>query len=312
MYERQTSSTAYKIPQCCCKCLGPPEKRLMIVQAKEWTEEGVKYRQSYDIDVPICSSCKKGVYKRRLVGFGLFLAAAAAAWLLWQQDWDNWEIWSAIVVVVAGLIALGYFWFSRLPADIEDNGLPIFRNADYQKRFEELNGISPSRYAHYEFVESREKDDGVVVQESRQAQTPAYEPLFEFGSGTSILKFPAGTEDRYARHVRLIEHLVAAGVFPTASVCGLKASSNASSARLILVTGSTEALRDLSKSYYGPQAEAFVNNEFGGDWAAISAASTLSNVSEPGMAVGDLGPFVELCQEIEGGAYHLDRVITKV
>jgi len=141
MYEHTTSSTTYKIPQCCCSCLGPASKLLMIIHAKEWTHEGIKYRQSYNFDIPICSSCKRAVYKRRLVGVGLFVASAAAAWLVWRQEWDEWEIWLAIGIVITGLIFLGHFWFQGLPADTEDSGLPIFRNAEYEKLFKKLNGI---------------------------------------------------------------------------------------------------------------------------------------------------------------------------
>ena len=141
MYEKTTSSTTYKIPQCCCSCLGAANKRLMIVQAKEWTHEGIKYRQSYDFDIPICSTCKRAVYKRRLVGVGVFLVSAAAAWLVWQQEWNEWEIWLAIAIVIAGLVGWFYFWFEGLPANIEDNGLPAFRNPQYEKLFKELNGI---------------------------------------------------------------------------------------------------------------------------------------------------------------------------
>ena len=143
MYEKTKSSTTFKLPECCCSCLGPAHKRLMIVQAKEWTEEGVKYRQSYDIDVPICASCKGAVYRRRLIGVGLFLVSAAAAWLVWQQEWNEWEIWTAIGIVIAGLVGWFYFWFEGLPAGITDSGRPFFRNGEYERRFEDLNGLPP-------------------------------------------------------------------------------------------------------------------------------------------------------------------------
>lgn len=153
MYEKTTSSSTYMVPECCCSCLGPANKLLLIASAKEWTHEGVKYRQSYTLDVPICSACKIIVYKRRLRAIGLFLVVLALAWLVWQQQWNEWEIWLTIGIVASGLIALCVVWFTGLPAEIEDNGLPIFRSGKYQELFERLNGLDRSRYEHYEFVE---------------------------------------------------------------------------------------------------------------------------------------------------------------
>jgi hypothetical protein len=310
MYEKTASSTTYKIPQCCCSCLGSAEKRLLIVYAREWTHDGVEYRKSYNIDVPICASCKRAVYKRRFAGVGSFLVVLALAWLVWQQDWGGWEMWAAIGLAIAGFITVTGIWFSGLPADIEDNGLPKFRNSRYQHMFEELNFISPSRYSHYECVENTaDRMKPAPDAASRELQAAKYQPLFEFGSATTILRFPGGSELQYMNHARLLEHLVGSGEVPNATICGLKAGRNASTSRLILITGSTADLEELSKSYYSRRAVEFMESEHRGDWTSVNAASTLSNVAEPGLAPGDLGQFVELCQEIEFGAYELDKVI---
>ena len=309
MYERTTSSTAYKIPQCCCKCLGAADKLLWIIYAKEWTHEGIKYRQSYEFDVPICASCKRVVYKRRLFGFGSFIATAAMAWLVWRQEWNEWEIWAAIGIVIAGLIILGYFWFEGLPADTNDSGVPIFRNAKYQQLFNDLNGVSPYKPQDFDYVE-RHGDFTELkapIEPASMQQPTKFEPLFEFGSGTSILRFPIGAEANYVNHLNLIEHLIGSGVFPDARICGFRAGSNASSSRLILITGDAKPLQMLSATYRSDEAEAFIDRQYGGDWTLVNAAATLSNVSEQGLLVADLGQFNELCQEIERGAYNLDK-----
>ena len=306
MYERTTSSTTYKIPQCCCKCLGAADKLLWIVYAKEWTHEGIKYQQRYEFDIPICSICKRSVYRRRFIGVGSFIAADAIAWLVWQQEWNEWEIWAAIGIVIAGLVILCYFWFEGLPADTNDSGVPIFRNIKYQKLFNELNGVAPYRPEGFDYPDPAEEPKASAnsppVGESKE-----FEHVLEFGSATSIMRFPAEAESNYSKHLDLIEHLMGSRVFPDVRICGLRAGSNASTARLIVMTGSAEALQAVPAIYDSEVAGAFVDREYGGDWASVNAASTLTNVSETGLAVLDLGRFNELCQEIRGGAYYLDR-----
>ncbi len=127
-----------------------------------------------------------------------------------------------------------------------------------------------------------------------------------FGAGTNILKFPAGFERQYDRHLALASELKRTGVYPVLNVFALKGiAPQASCPRLLVVTGSVEESRKLSKVFYTREAEEFVRGECANDWNAISPASSLSNVPDPGCSV-DLKPFNALVEEIRAGYYDVE------
>lgn len=131
----------------------------------------------------------------------------------------------------------------------------------------------------------------------------------ELGAGTNILKFPSGSEAQYQKHMKLIEKLKAAGVYPSLKVYGLRAtSSGANCAGLIVVTGTADATRQLSEVFYTPEADDFVATECGGNWNAINPASSLSNIPDHGSSV-DLRPFDSIVQEIRGGSYEVESTL---
>lgn len=130
-----------------------------------------------------------------------------------------------------------------------------------------------------------------------------------FGPGTNILKFPSGLERQYQNHLNLTSKLKAAGVYPSLKVYGLKAQqASASCPTLIVITGSVEATQQLPKVFYKREAEEYVNKECGGDWSSINAASSLSNIPDPGCSV-NLGPFDSLVREIRQGYYKVESVL---
>lgn len=222
------------------------------------------------------------------------------------------------------------FFSYRPRGEIANNGRPKFKNREFHKRFVELNRINPASYeaverldprlleAAEEELKRREEYAEEFARSQREAKAvtnidsvdSADKPqvVLAFGDGTSFLKFSEGMESRYRAHLRLIEYLKTAAVYPELSACGMIAHSNASCARLIIVTGSTDEIARLPQVFYSTEAERFVNDEFAGDWSAVTPASTVSNVGEMGMAV-DLGPYNEISQEIRQGGFEFDDTL---
>jgi hypothetical protein len=148
---------------------------------------------------------------------------------------------------------------------------------------------------------------GAPAEELVEAPEPAPAPSpIRLDEGVNILKFPDGYDEAWRNHVRLVERLRQAAVYPPLRVYALRATGEGASVpRLILVTGSREATARLPDIFYTREAEDFVSKECGGDWNAINPAASLTNVAGPGMPV-DPVMFDRMANEILSGAYAVE------
>ena len=328
---KERSSKTYQVPDCCCSCLGlSANKRIILYGGYQYDYEGVRHTTSFDLKVPICSDCKKAINQKRLIGFLSIILVGVGGWFVGSPFGGEYHIWGAIAGVIVGIIIASVVFFSSAPGEIANNGRPKFKNREFHKRFIELNRISPESYEAAERLDPRIFDEAEKELKHREQYADEFarsqreakaltdndsldsaeksQIVLAFGDGTSFLRFTEGMESQYLAHLRLTEHLKAAGIFPELSVCGMIARPDASCSRLIVVTGSTDEIARLPQVFYTAEAEEFVNDELGGDWSAATPASTISNVGETGMAV-DLGPYNEISQEIRQGGFEFDKTL---
>lgn len=112
--------------------------------------------------------------------------------------------------------------------------------------------------------------------------------MFQFNrsEGLLLLKFPAGFERQFEKHLELVGHLRHANVYPRVDLAAYAATgSSAALSRFIVLTGSSSEIARIDRVFYEPAAEAFVAARCANNWDAISPQSSISNVAAPGCMV---------------------------
>lgn len=133
--------------------------------------------------------------------------------------------------------------------------------------------------------------------------------MFQFNrsEGLLLLKFPAGFERQFEKHVELVGHLRQANVYPRVDLAAYVATSpSAALSRFIVLTGSSSEIARIDRVFYEPAAEAFVATRCANNWDAISPQASISNVAAPGCMVDVDGLERDLRaieQEIAAGLY---------
>lgn len=104
--------------------------------------------------------------------------------------------------------------------------------------------------------------------------------------GLLVLKFPAGFERQFEKHLELVRHLRQAGVYPRVDLAAYAATRpGAALWRLIVLAGSSSEIARIDRVFFDPAAEAFVAARCANNWNAISPRSSVSNVAAPGCTV---------------------------
>lgn len=124
----------------------------------------------------------------------------------------------------------------------------------------------------------------------------------KFDAGVTVLKFSRGFERQWERHWRLVAELKRSGAL--SELAAHQAIPKTDLPALIILTGPPAAIGALGKVYFTKVAEEFVRRECGGDWQAINAASSLSNVADPGCTV-DIQALNEFIRQINPDNYTL-------
>lgn len=125
-------------------------------------------------------------------------------------------------------------------------------------------------------------------------------------AGVTILKFPRGFEPQWERHWRLVAELKRSGLLP--DLAAHRATPRNDLPALIILTGPPGAIGALGKVYFSKVAEEYVRRECGGDWQAINAASSLSNVTDPG-TTADIQAVNEFIRKIGPDNYNVVALV---
>lgn len=133
----------FVLPDMCCMCLG--ESELMHECSTPGGKDGQSFVRSYQ--VPICRACQSLVKKKRaiigVIGGGLIGGTLFAMWAMegaWVAPWNA-------VGVAAFFLGVGLLvWLMAFqPAILGNDGRFVFLNKDYQRVFDQANGLPEAK-----------------------------------------------------------------------------------------------------------------------------------------------------------------------
>jgi hypothetical protein len=132
----------FVLPEKCCMCLGEPE--LM----HECSTPGGKDGQSFviSIQVPICRDCRSRMkMKRTVIGLIAAVLIGGTVFAMWAMEGAWVPPWNWIGIVAFGLGAILVFVSMASQPAMVANDRVTFRNKDYQRLFDEVNGAGSER-----------------------------------------------------------------------------------------------------------------------------------------------------------------------
>ena len=134
----------FVFPSHCAKCLGAPDRRI-------------------EFGVPVCAAClgRASAYRRR--GRALLVASVAlgvvASAVVWMLTRSLGAAWLAAIGLTVGVVLhtldswrAGFFGV--------EGGVPFFENPEYQRLFEDANGLERADYgsATQQFLETEGRE----------------------------------------------------------------------------------------------------------------------------------------------------------
>jgi len=112
-------------------------------------------------------------------------------------------------------------------------------------------------------------------------------PELMLKEGNLFLDFPAGYENNYRNHKKLIKELIEEKVYPDVKVEYLKSEiSDKEFKAIIFISGSMDEAKKIDKVFYHPKAEELFARLFPGkDWNVISPPTSVGNIPVPGWSI---------------------------